>query len=397
MRLSFADARTQYPALKQLTWLNAAASSPGSRSGIEAMQQHLTQTMETGDLHYPAWARFKDTVRARAAAFIGTKDPNDVAFMPSTSFSFHVIAQCLRARGLDEVLVSEAEFPSTTVPLLNAGLTLRAVRRRPDGSTPVADYEAAVRPSTRAVAVSVVQFSSGYRVELEQLAKWCRDHRLALVLNVAQALGQVPFDVEALGADFMAGATHKWLGAAHGFALFYAKKSWLEGPLPMAGWLSVRPDDLWGAFPSSERVGDATGFTARGLTTRHDATAFEVGGMSWVNVYGLNAALDLQEALGTQAILEHNLGLQRVLRGELRARGFAPNAPDAPEVGSGICVVPVEGDPNAAVHALLREAKIMTTARGGGLRISTHFFNTEDDVRHLTEAIDRLGIRPPRA
>ena len=394
MALTFAEARALHPARKKWVWLNAAASSPGSLTAVEAMKAHLQETLDSGDMAYPAWARFKETLRARVARYIGARRAHDVAFTPSTSFGFHVMGHALKARGLTEVAVLESEFPSTVVPLLNAGLTLRGVRRGADGSSGVEAYEAALRPSTKALAVSVVQYDSGYRVDLEGISRLCRDRGLALLINAAQGLGHVAVDVEALGAAFLAGTSHKWLAAGYGQGVLYAQAGWLDGPLPLAGWLSVDPTDLWRSVPSLERVDDAHGFVASGAKTRHEASAVEAGGGAWAGLYGLDAALELHEALGATQILQHNLRLQRVLREGLRARGFVPNAPDAPEVGSGICVVPVQGDPNEVVRALLRDAQIMTTARGGGLRVSTHYFNTEDDVLALISAVDRLGIRP---
>lgn len=394
MALSFADARALHPALKKRVWLNAAASSPGSLTAVAAMKAHLEETLDSGDLSYPAWARFKETLRARVARFIGASRAQDVGFTPSTSFGFHVMAQVLKARGLTEVAALESEFPSTTVPLLNAGLTVRGVRRRPDGSSEVEAYAEALRPTTRAIAVSVVQFDSGYRVDLEGISRLCKDRGLALLINAAQGLGNVAVDVEALGAAFLSGTSHKWLAAGHGQGILYAKAGWLDGALPLAGWLSVDPADLWRSVPSVEKVDDEHGFVAMGVRTRHEASALEVGGSSWVSLHGLNAALDIHEGLGATQILAHNLRLQALLRDGLRTRGFVPNAPDAPEVGSGICVVPVKGDPNEVVRVLLREAGIMTTARGGGVRISTHYFNTEDDVLALISAFDTLSIRP---
>ncbi len=390
----FSEARALFPALNERVWLNAAASSPPSSRVLEAMHAHLRETAESGDMRFAAWLQFKEQLRAKVAGFIKAPAAKDVAFTPSTSFGLHVIAQCLKARGIDEVLVLESEFPSTTVPLLNAGLTLRGVRRRADGSAPVEDYEAALRPGTKAVAVSVVQFNSGYRIELEALARLCRDRGLALILNASQALGQVPIDVTSLGVSFMAAASHKWVGAGQTLGLLYVRPDWLEGGLPMAGWLSMRPEAMWHSVPSETRTDDQHGFVSRGVKTRHDASALELGPTPWVVLYGLNAALELLESLGPECILEHNLKLQRVLRAGLRQRGFLPNAPDDAATGSGICVVPVSGDEHGAVRALLREASIMTSPRGGGVRISTHFYNDEDDVLKLLHAIDRLSIRP---
>ena len=144
-----AQLRSQFPILQNLTWLNAAASSPAPLEVYEAMNGYLKETVEQGDSRYPAWARLKDEVRARLARFIGAS-PAEVGFTPSTSFGFHVIAQMLKARGITEVLTLETEFPSTTLPMLYDGLTLRAVRMRSDGTYALNDLEAALTSKTGA-------------------------------------------------------------------------------------------------------------------------------------------------------------------------------------------------------------------------------------------------------
>lgn len=382
------------PPLGHSAWLNAAASSPLPSPVYAAMEAHLRETRDTGDLHYPAWARFKEATRARLAAFIGAS-PRELAFTPSTSFGFHVIAQMLRSRGVREVLTLEGEFPSTTLPMLYDGLTLRGVRPRPDGSYPVADLEAALTPHTGAVAVSVVQFASGYRVDLEGVARLCRDKGLHLCLNAAQGLGQVPIDVHALGASFLAATSHKWFMGGYGMGCLFIRGDWLdEVRLPFGGWLSVEPEVQFQTWAHAQRTDDATGFTAVGTRFRRDAAALEAGGGAWVGLYGVDAALALHEQVGVANTLAHNLALQHHLRAGLRARGFVPNAPDDPATLAGICVVPVAGPPLEVVRALLREAKVATTARGGGVRISTHVYNTTDDVDRLLVALDTLGVKP---
>lgn len=380
--------------LGEYTWLNAAASSPTPQPVYDAMERHLRETRDLGDLNYPAWLRFKSAVRMRLATFIGAT-PEELAFTPSTSFGFHVIARMLSARGVREVLTLETEFPSTTLPLLHDGLVLRGVRARPDGSYPLADLEAAMTPETGAVAVSVVQYASGYRVDLEGLSRLCRARGLTLCLNAAQALGQVPLDVSALGASFLAATSHKWFMGGYGVGMLYVRKDWLEaGPLPLGGWLSVAPEDQFQPFAHAEREDDAHGFTAWGTRMRREASALEAGGGAWVGLHGVNAALSLHEALSVGTTLGHNVELQLELRRRLRERGFVPNAPDTPATMSGICVIPVQGEPQEVVRALIREHKVVTTPRGGGVRLSTHAFNTLEDVDRLVWALDALGVRP---
>lgn len=388
------ELRALLPAANSHTWLNAAASSPAPRPVYEAMTAHLAETLEKGDLPYPKWIAFKEATRARMARFIGAA-PEELAFTPSTSFGFHVVAQMLKARGVEEVLTLESEFPSTTLPLLYDGLTLSGVRPRADGRFTLEDVAAALTPRTGAVAVSVVQFASGFRIDLAGLARLCRDRELTLCLNAAQGLGQVPIDVRGLGASFLAATSHKWFMGGYGVGVLYVAKDWLdEVRLPFGGWLSVAPHEQFDPWMHADRATDAHGFTARGTRFRREASALEAGGGAWVGLYGVDAALALHEALGVENTLAHNVRLQLELRAGLRRRGFVPNTPDEPESLSGICVVPVEGTPQDVVRALIREAKVVTTARGPGVRISTHAFNTREDVERLLAAFDRLGVRP---
>jgi cysteine desulfurase / selenocysteine lyase len=392
MAFSPADVRALFPSLKDVVWLNAAASSPLSTPVAQAMRAHVDECERQGDLGFPKWLAQKEVVRARLAAFVGAM-PTEVAFTPSTSFGFHVIARCLKARGITEVLSLEHEFPSTTVPLLFDGLTVRGVRRRHDGSYPLEDLAAAIRPSTGAVAVSLVQFNSGYRVDIEGVARLCRDRKLVLALNGAQAIGHVPIDFRGLGASFLAMTSHKWLGAGYGTGMLVVAESWLD-VIPMAGWLSVKPELMWQAFPHSSRIDDVAGFVAHGAQVRREASALEGGGGMWLNTHALDAALEVHEQVGATTTLAQVTRLQAQLRNGLRSRGFSPNAPDDPACASGICVVPVQGPPEAVVRELLRQARVVTTARGGGVRISTHVFNTEEDIARLLSALDAVGVKP---
>ena len=388
------ELRGLLPIVSEYTWLNAAASSPTPQPVYDAMERHLRETRDFGDLHFPSWLRFKAAVRARLATFIGAT-PEELAFTPSTSFGFNVIARLLSARGVREVLTLESEFPSTTLPLLHDGLVLRGVRARPDGSYPVSDLEAALTPETGAVALSVVQYASGYRVDLEGVSRLCRERGLTLCLNAAQALGQVPLDVSALGASFLAATSHKWFMGSYGVGMLYVRRDWLEaGPLPIAGWLSVAPAEQFQPFANAEREDDAHGFTVWGTRMRREASSLEAGGGAWVGLHAVNAALSLHEALGVGTALGHNIELQLELRRRLRERGFVPNAPDTRATMSGICVIPVQGDPQDTVRALVKEHQVVTTPRGGGVRISTHVFNTLEDVDRLIFALDRLGVKP---
>jgi cysteine desulfurase/selenocysteine lyase len=394
--LSPAEVRALFPATERASYLNAAASSPIALPVEKALGDHYREAVEMGDLHFDAWLRRREEVRGRLARLIGA-GAREVAFVGSTSWGFHLAARILQQRGITEVITLEGEFPSTTVPFLHLGFQLRVVRRRPDGSFSLEDIGAAVGPHTGAIAASAVQYASGFRLDLSGVSKLCRERELAFAVNAAQALGQIPIDVRAEGADFLCGTGHKWLMGGYGVGIFYARAEMLDGvDLPAAGWMSVEKPWAMDALPGA-RITAAEGdqwFEARGVRVRGEVPALEIGSHSLGTIFGLGAGMSIVEGVGIATIERHNAALQKFLRAELRRRGFEPNAPDDPSRNAGICVFAVEGNAPALARELARNG-VVVSARGGGLRVATHVFNTEEDVSRLLGALEAAGIRPP--
>jgi cysteine desulfurase / selenocysteine lyase len=390
--MTLAELRALIPGARELTWLNAAASSPLPTPVAAAMRSVIDDAEHHGDLSFNRWLALRERLRAQAASLVGTEAAN-VALLPSTSAGMGVVAHLLRARGISEVLTLEGEFPSTTVPLLHAGLTLRVVRKGLDGTFSLDSIRSALTSQTGAMAVSVVQYASGYRVDLAGVSQLAKDTSLPLILNAAQALGQVPMHMRELGASFVLAPSHKWLMGSWGLAIVAIADEWLDLPKPNAGWLSVPDALMWHALPGAQVTADPRGLTARGAIVRREASALEVGGFPVVAYAALSAALELHAALDAKTVLKHNQTLQLQLREGLRRRGFRPNTPDELATLSGICVIPVEGPAIDAVKVLLAQ-KVVTTPRGDGLRLSTHLFNVPNDVAAALDAIDTTGIRP---
>jgi cysteine desulfurase / selenocysteine lyase len=393
--LSPSDVRAWFPATQRASYLSTAASSPIALPVEKAIVDHYREAVESGDLHFDAWLRRREEVRARFARFIGAA-PRDVAFVGSTSWGFHFAARLLQQRGVTEVVTLEGEFPSTTVPFLHLGFHLRVVRRRPDGSFALEDIAAAVGPHTGAIAASAVQFASGFRLDLSGVSRLCRDRGLAFAVNAAQALGQVPLDVNAIGADFLCAPSHKWLLGGYGVGLFYARAEMLDGvDLPVAGWQSVHKPWAMDALPGTRITRAAHGepwFEAQGVGVRREVPALEIGSHPFGTIFGVGAALEIQEGVGMATIEQHNAALQQLLRAGLRERGFRPNSPDEPSRSAGICVFAIAGNPSIIARELASKG-VVVNARGGGLRVATHVFNTEEDIGRLFRALDAEGIR----
>jgi selenocysteine lyase/cysteine desulfurase len=393
-RLSPAKLRLLFPAVKRASYLNAAAASPLATPVEKAAVDQLREAAEWGDIGYSVWVKRRGEVRAALARFLGAR-PDELAFVQSTSMGFNVVADCWRQRGIKEVVTFEDEFPSTTLPLLHHGFTLRFVAPRPDGRYALEDVERALTRRTGALAVSAVQFGSGLRMDLPGLSRLCRARGLRFAVNAAQGLGQVALDVGALRPDFLCGTSHKWMMGGYGVGLLYASGRALAGmKLPFAGWQSVdepmRMDNRVGAAVTQRR-----GIrVARGARVRHDASALEAGNYAYAPLFSLGAALELFARLGMRAVEAHNAGLQSTLRARLLRAGFRATAPDEPKLRAGICVFKVDGDPGAVARELAKKG-VRVSRRGGGIRVSTHAFNAEEDLEQLFWAMQRVGVQPP--
>lgn len=383
--------RALFPAIANACYLNAAASSPLCVPVKDALQAHLEETLQRGDASFMRWLAKKESVREQLAAFIGA-DKSDVAFTPNTSMGFWAAAELMARRGIKEVVTLEAEFPSTTIPLLNHGMTLRAVKARPDGSFHLDDIAAAITRNTGGVALSQVQYASGFQLDVAAVGDLCRERNLFFALNACQALGQVRVDAKASGADVICGTSHKWLMASFGGGIFYGKRELFEdGPAPWAGWLSTETPWLMDPLFGADVTDEGKVKVAVGTKTKPAAPVLEAGSHPWTPILGIGAGLEVLESVGIHEIARHNKTLQLELRAQLRRRGFVPNAPD--ENAAGICVIRVQGAPDEVAKALAKEG-VLTSARGGGIRISTHVFNSLEDVARICDVIDRIGVRP---
>lgn len=387
-----AELRAQFPALSSHVWLNAAAAAPLARPVAQAIRAFADGAEAHGDLGFRQWEATRERLRARLARLTGVA-PAQVGLCGSTSHAMGIVARQLVAKGVREVVTLEGEFPSTTVPLLHAGLRLRVVPRGRDGGFEPEAIARAVTAQTGALAVSAVQFGSGYLVDLVALSALCRERGLSFVVNGAQALGQVPIDVTALGIDHLCSPSHKWLMGGWGVGVLVTRAPLARPALPEAGWLSLPEGSQWNGLSGAHLELTPTATVATGVGLREDAAVVEAGVPPFAAQAGLEAALALVEAVGVETMRAQVLTVQRALRTLLRAEGFVPTTHDEERTLSGICVVKVQGNPDDAVRALLGEG-VVTTARAGGLRVSTHAFNTEADVEALGRALRAAGVRP---
>lgn len=349
--------RALYPALQRWTYLNTATFGQVSERSLAAMNSHFARRNENACSDFLEWFSDHDRLREKLARLIRCT-VDEIAFLPNASTALGVLMNGVRWRAGDEVLTLEHEFPNNLYAPLHRELALREVapERLLESTT----------PATRLIAISAVNYTTGYRAPLEQIAAECRRRDVLLYVDATQWLGALEFDFSRIQPDLLAVNCYKWMLAPNGCAFMAVHPRLRERLAPLSvGWRSHHDwrnvNQLWHGKPE----------------LKDSAEKFEGGMLPSALLYALEASVDLMLEL-TPAAIE-----RRVLDLAARVRALFPSA--LPYHDSAIVAAPVDDAP--ALSARLKERRILTSARHGMLRVSTHFYNDESDIAALAAAL----------
>src|SRR6266700_1173235 len=191
--------RALFPITERAVYLNHAAVSPPPTSTIEAVRAQLRDVAENGSLNYRTWVATKERARRLAADMIGAR-PEQVAFVRNTSDGLSTVANGLSWRTGDNLVTFRNEFPSNIYPWLRIrdafGVEVRMCEER-NGRIELDELIDLVDSKTRIVAISQIQYASGFRTDLERVGRAARRHDALLVVDVIQAMGAMPLSVDA--------------------------------------------------------------------------------------------------------------------------------------------------------------------------------------------------------
>ncbi len=357
------DVREDFPAVKRCVYLNAAGHSPTPRPVREAVTAFYRE-FEEGVDWWERWIERREDVRARVARLVNA-EPGEIAFVPNTSTGMNLIVDLIGNEG--PVLTDEIEFPTTTVPWLYRGIQVHfmpvvegVVRRE--------FFSAQEAPRAATIAISHVQFSNGCRQDLVAFGaiKGARH----LVVNGSQSIGAFPVDVRQAQIDALATAGHKWLCAGYGAGFLFVSRALLAIRPPRAiGWMSVE---------------EPFTFDNRGLKVVPEARRVEMGCPPLGGIFALGAAVRYLTGVGIDKIAERVLELNGYLTTCLERQGFGVLSPGGEyRSGETLCALP---EPKRAV-AFLHELGIIVTPKPEGIRISTHLFNTPEEIDACVRAL----------
>ncbi|HLN98684.1 MAG TPA: aminotransferase class V-fold PLP-dependent enzyme [Pyrinomonadaceae bacterium] len=367
--INWDDIRREFPVTANSTYLNSAAAGPLSRNTMAAATEYYQQMMNDADTHWDEWLEKREDVRRKVAGFINA-EPEEIALTTNTSSGMNVIIDALETHG--EVISCDLEFPVTTLPWMNRRIPVHLVKSS-GGQVAIDALRAAMNVRTGVICLSHVQYSTGFRFDLEALGDAKGGH--ALVVNASQSSGAFAIDVKRMKIDALCATGHKWMLSGYGSGFVYLSRELLERSRPRAiGWLSVTD-------PYADRNDE--------IHLRHDAAArTELGCPHFAGIFALGASVDLIGRLGIKNIEQRVLALNTFLTGNLIESGWNVLSPIAEE-GMRSAETLVQAEDPARLVAKLAEQNIIVTKKPQGIRVATHFFNNEEDIQRLIAGLSR--------
>ena len=370
------EVRALFPITERYTYLNHAAVSPLPTTTVEAVESQLRDVRENGSTNFRSWLSTKEQARGLLAGLLGAR-PEQVAFVRNTSDALSSVANGLTWRPGDNIVTFSREFPSNIYPWLRMrdafDVEVRMCEER-NGRIDLEELGNLIDNNTRIVAISHVQFASGFRIDLQRLGRIVRQHDALFVVDVIQALGVIPTHVEAEFVDVAAGAGHKWLMAPEGVGYLYLSDRARERIQPtLVGWISVPNPDDYLNFEQGWNKGTLAWETGTG-----PASLF----------YGFKASLELLTSHGVQRIGNYLEELTDRLCEGLRGKQYEIVSSRAPgEKSQIVCIRPPDGLSAMALYHQLNAKKTVTAPRGDRLRIAPHFYNTASEIDELLKAL----------
>jgi kynureninase len=374
--------RDEFPILAERTYLISASLGPLSLRARRAATEHLDLWQRLGpeELWMAHGLPKLEQCRDQFSQIIGA-DPDEVAIVPSVSSGLSSIASCLDLYERNKVVLSDMDFPTN-------GYVWRAQQRRgakldfvasADGIRVEADDVVdRIDAQTAVVNTNRVLFESSWIMDLPPVVETAHEAGALVVVDDFHGSGIVPLDVHALGVDFLLSGALKWLMGGQGIAFLYCRRDLVAMMEPLVvGWFGTkRPFD----------------FDRSGLDLRDDARRFETGTYTLPQAWTASAGMEMILEVGVDRIRARNQELTSLIIEKADEADLEVLSPRADERRGGLVRVRVPGGrPNAEriLHELFKR-NVVLDQRGDALRISPHFFSTEQDIDHCFGELKRL-------
>ncbi|MCI0655852.1 MAG: aminotransferase class V-fold PLP-dependent enzyme, partial [Acidobacteria bacterium] len=366
------EIRQEFDLHPEAVYLNAASEGPLPRRAREALLRVLDRKTHPFRLGGEEYFQIPQRTRELCAQLSGCL-PEEIVLTAGAGAGINLAAAGLPLQSGDEVLLLKGDFPALVNPFLHARRRgIVPVEVTPAGKFPSPDdFQRAMTPKTRVLALSHVLQSNGFRHDLAALSGLCKERGIYFVVDAAQSAGVVPIRMKEAGIDVLAAPGHKWLLGFPGTGFAAIRRDVMERMVPPAvGWM--------GCLSNAAQFISLPDFDLARFT---GGKKFEVGTTPYPQLAAWNAGLELILDTTVEAIEVHVSALLQPLWEYLQRSPYKIVSSPEPARRSGI--LSFTGRFAAKIYLLLNERKIFPGLRSGWLRVSPHFYNTTQDMDHL--------------
>lgn len=365
-------ARNQFPITSQMIYLDAACTVPPP-DGVMQAANSFFQDMSLKGEDRQALEKNIERVCEKFATLIHAT-PEEIVLIKNTTEGINIAANGLPLNPGDNVIITDLEHLNNVYPWLNLqqrkGVEVRILNSR-DGRLHLDDLAPLVDQRTRALAISFVTLT-GIRIDLKSFGKFCKAHDIVFVVDAIQGIGRLSLDVDDAQVDILSCGGHKGLMAPRGTGCLYIDKKIID-----------TIDVVYAGPPHELRHEGVSTDLKRAVGIKK----FIAGGANYLGACALNAGLGFIHEIGIDTIENQDLQLGQLLVDGLQTiKGVEVLSPRNREESSGIVAIKTPDSTQLAQR--LENQKIRVALRKGGIRISPHFYNTEEEI---TKTVEKVG------
>lgn len=373
MAVDWRAIREEFPALSRWTFLDTATFGQLPRRAVEAVLRHFAHRDELACSDFLEWFEDADRLRGLLGRLIGA-GPEDIAFVPNAATALGLLVEKISWRPGDRMVTLREEFPNN---LYSAAVLARRGVEAVEAGWP--ELLEAVDGRTRLVVVSSVNYTTGFRVPLAEVAAAARSCGAWLYVDGTQSVGALRFNAQQIRPGMLAVHGYKWLLCPNGAGFMYVAPEVRARIEPaVVGWRSHRDwrrvDALHHGPPEF----------------KPEAERYEGGMLSFPLLYAMEASVQLILEIGPERIEERVLHLAARVREALRRLGARLPADESPHFDSPVVAAKFAGRDAAALAAALKHQRVLVSARHGFLRVSPHFYNDEEDIARFERGLRGL-------
>ena len=368
--------RGRFPILERSTYLVSHSLGAMPRAAAERLQEYA-ETWATRGVRAWAegWWRMPLTVGDEVGRIIGAA-PGSVVMHQNVSICQSLILSCFDLSGRrNKIVYEDLNFPSVMYVYeahRALGARIQTVKSDDGITVPLDRMLAAIDEETLLVPLSHVVFKSGYVQDVAAVVRRAHEVGALVVADLYQSAGTVPVDVAAWDVDFATGGSVKWLCGGPGAGYLYVAPRLASSLRPrLTGWMAhEHPFD----------------FAPGPIDYAPDSSRFLHGTPAVPALYAAGAGYAIVGAIGVGAIRRKSERQVQLILDLARARGITPRAATRPQDRGGMVILDVPHG-EAVTRELLRREILVDYRPGAGIRVSPHFYTTDDELRHAIDEI----------